>query len=176
MTSPCPIATSWRVDLPQALRVALVFRSAATYDAFGGKDTEPKAIVAVPRTLLLVDDNIDLLSAMQAVLEKRGYRVVTAPDGRTGLAAAEREAPDLVVVDMLMPHQNGFSLLERLKARPFAQPRVIMITATEGSRYRTHAEELGVDDYLQKPFDMEHLLARIERLCPPEEMLPIPKP
>ncbi len=70
--------------------------------------------MATPRTILLVDDDADILAAMRAVLERRGYRVVTAGDGNAGLAAAEREGPDLVVVVMMMPKKSGYLVLEKL--------------------------------------------------------------
>jgi DNA-binding response OmpR family regulator len=127
--------------------------------------------MAAPRTILLVDDDAQILTAITAVLERRGYRVVTASDGNMGLAAAERERPDLIVVDMMMPHKSGFLVLETLKSRPKAPP-IIMITANEGSRHKIYAETLGADDYLRKPFAVERLLESIERLCP----LPSDKP
>jgi DNA-binding response OmpR family regulator len=121
--------------------------------------------MATPRTILLVDDDADILAAMRAVLERRGYRVLTAGDGNAGLAAAEREGPDLVVVDMMMPKKSGFLVLEKLKARGGGPP-VIMITANEGSRHRAYAEALGAADYIRKPFAMDKLLASVEELCP----------
>jgi DNA-binding response OmpR family regulator len=127
--------------------------------------------MAAPRTILLVDDDADILSAMRTVLERRGYRVLTAADGNAGLAAAEREAPDLVVVDMMMPKKSGFLVLEKVKARPGAPP-VVMITANEGGRHRAYAELLGADDYIRKPFAMDRLLESVERLCPPGEPAP----
>jgi DNA-binding response OmpR family regulator len=93
--------------------------------------------------------------------------VLTADDGNLGLALAEREAPDLVVVDMMMPKKSGFLVLEKVKSRAGSAPPVIMITANEGARHRAYAEQLGVDDYLCKPFDTETFLASVERLCPP---------
>jgi DNA-binding response OmpR family regulator len=124
--------------------------------------------MAAPRTILLVDDDADILNAMRTVLERRGYRVVTAGDGNAGLAAAEREGPDLVVVDMMMPKKSGFLVLEKLKSRGGGPP-VIMITANEGSRHRAYAEALGADDYIRKPFAMDKLLESIARLCPPQD-------
>ena len=125
--------------------------------------------MATPRTVLLVDDDADIVSAMRTVLERRGYRVLTAGDGNAGLAAAEREAPDLVVVDMMMPKKSGFLVLEKLKGRPGGLIPTIMITANEGSRHRAYAETLGADDYLRKPFAMDKLLESVVRLCPPDE-------
>ncbi len=122
--------------------------------------------MTVVKTLLLVDDDADVLSAMKVVCEKRGYRVLTARDGNMGLAMAERESPDLVVVDMMMPRKSGFLVLETLKSRNPVSPKVIMITGNEGGRHRAYAEMLGVDDYIRKPFEMARLLESIERLCP----------
>jgi DNA-binding response OmpR family regulator len=122
--------------------------------------------MAAPRTILLVDDDTEILGAMRAVLERLGYRVLTASDGNAGLSAAEREGPDLVVVDMMMPKKSGFLVLEKLKGREGAPP-VIMITANEGSRHRAYAEALGADDYIRKPFAMDKLVESVTRLCPP---------
>ncbi len=93
---------------------------------------------------------------------------MTASDGNAGLAAAERETPDLVIVDMMMPKKSGFLVLEKLKSRGGAPP-IIMITANEGSRHRAYAEMLGADDYIRKPFAMDRLLESVERLCPLNE-------
>ena len=124
--------------------------------------------MATAKKVLLVDDDPEVLGAMRLVLEKRGYRVCTASDGNAGVAAAEREAPDLVVVDMMMPKKSGFLVLEKLKGREGAPP-VIMITANEGARHQAYAETLGVDDYIRKPFAMDRLLDSVHRLCPPPE-------
>jgi DNA-binding response OmpR family regulator len=77
-------------------------------------------------------------------------------------------------VDMMMPRQSGFLVLQKLKGRPDGGPRVIMITANEGSRHRAYAEVLGVDDYIRKPFDMSRLLDSVQRLCPLEGA-PVPE-
>src|SRR5262245_25406202 len=124
----------------------------------------------VAKTILLVDDDVEILAAMKAVLQKRGYRVLTATDGNQGLSVAEREAPDLIVVDMMMPKRSGFLVLEKLKSRPERAPRTIMVTANEGGRHQAYAEMLGVDDYIRKPFAMERLLESVQRFCPlPQE-------
>jgi DNA-binding response OmpR family regulator len=122
--------------------------------------------MATPRTVLVVDDDPEIVSALRIVLEKQGYRVVTAMDGNAGLAAAEQETPDLVIVDMMMPKKSGFLVLEKLKTQPGQGPPVIMITANEGTRHQAYAEMLGASDYIRKPFDMKRLLESVERLCP----------
>jgi len=119
-----------------------------------------------PKTILVIDDDRDILDALRTVLERKGYRVLTAMDGNSGLARAEREAPDLVVVDMMMPKKSGFIVVEKLKSNKESSPPVIMITANEGSRHRVYAEMLGVDEYLRKPFAMDRLLESVQRLCP----------
>jgi DNA-binding response OmpR family regulator len=118
------------------------------------------------KTILLVDDDQELLGGLRTVLEAKGYRVLTAEDGNMGLALAERDAPALVIVDMMMPKKSGFLVLEKLKGRPRGSPRVIMMTANEGQRHRAYAERLGVDDYICKPFEMDRMLESVQRLCP----------
>ncbi len=122
------------------------------------------------KTILVVDDDADILGAIRLLLERKGYRVLTASDGNMGLAIAEREAPNLVIVDMMMPKKSGFLVLEKLKTRPDQGPRVIMITANEGSRHRAYAEILGVDDYIRKPFEMSRLLDSVAKFCPLDEV------
>lgn len=116
------------------------------------------------KTILLVDDDAEIVAAMKTMLESRGHRVITAADGNAGLSMAEQERPDLVIVDMMMPRKSGFLVLEKLKGRSGVGPRVIMITANEGGRHRAYAELLGVDDYIRKPFAMDKLLDSVDRL------------
>jgi DNA-binding response OmpR family regulator len=118
------------------------------------------------KTVLVVDDDPDIRGLILLCLQRQGYRVVTAADGNEALTVAEREAPHVVVVDMLMPHKSGFLVLEKLKVRRDGGPRFIMITGNDGARHRAYAELLGVDDYLRKPFGMERLLESVRRLCP----------
>ena len=116
-----------------------------------------------PKRILLVDDDPDIVDSMKAMLESNGYEVLTAVDGNSGLAMAEQEQPDLIVLDMMLPKRSGFLVLEKLK-RGKGSPPVIMITGNEGVRHQTFAETLGVDEYLRKPFRMERLLERIGEL------------
>ena len=81
-----------------------------------------------------------------------------------GIAVAERENPDLVILDMMMPKRSGFLVLEKLR-REYGHPiHIIMVTANEGNRHRAYAEMLGVDDYIRKPFAMERLLESVQKL------------
>ncbi len=116
------------------------------------------------RRILLVDDDPEIVESMRTVLESRGYAILVARDGNQGLVMAEKEAPDLVVLDMMMPKRSGFLVLEKLRRSSPNPVRVIMITANEGSRHKAYAEMLGVDDYIRKPFAMDRLLASVDRL------------
>jgi DNA-binding response OmpR family regulator len=119
-------------------------------------------------TILVVDDDREIVQGLRLVLEGKGYRVVSAHDGAAGLLAAEKERPNLVVVDMMMPKKSGFLVIEGLKSQNKNHPKIIMMTANEGSRHKAYAEMLGVDDYLRKPFAMDKLLESVQRLCPIE--------
>ncbi len=116
------------------------------------------------RTILLVDDDHEILESMRMVLESKGFRILAARDGNAGLMIAERENPDLLILDMMMPKKSGFLVLEKLRSRPGGLTPTIMITGNEGSRHRAYAEMLGVRDYIRKPFAMEKLVRAVERV------------
>ena len=116
------------------------------------------------KRILLVDDDAEIIEALRLALESNGYEILVARDGNQGLALVEREDPDLVILDMMMPKRSGFLVLERLKRNRDGQQRIIMITANEGSRHKAYAEMLGVDDYLRKPFPMDRLITSVKRL------------
>jgi len=117
-----------------------------------------------PRRILLVDDDQEIVESMRLALEAKGYRVLVARDGNQGLVLCEKEDPDLVILDMMMPKRSGFLVLEKLRRTRPVPLRVIMITANEGSRHKAYAEMLGVDDYIRKPFAMDRLMEAVERL------------
>lgn len=116
------------------------------------------------KRVLLVDDDNEIVESMRTVLESRGYQILVARDGNQGLMMAEKEEPDLVVLDMMMPKRSGFLVLEKLRRSRPVPMKVIMITANEGSRHKAYAEMLGVDDYIRKPFAMDRLLQSIDKL------------
>lgn len=123
-------------------------------------DTDARAT----KRILLVDDDAEIIESMRYALEAKGYGILVARDGNQGLAMAEREDPDLVILDMMMPKRSGFLVLEKLRRTRPVPMRVIMITANEGSRHKAYAEMLGVDDYIRKPFAMDRLVESVERL------------
>ena len=114
--------------------------------------------------ILVVDDDLEIGRTVRFALEAKGYEVINATDGNQGLALAETEDPDLIILDMMMPKRSGFLVLEKLRSSHSVPVRVIMITANEGSRHKAYAEMLGVDDYIRKPFSMDRLLDSVERL------------
>ncbi len=127
------------------------------------KTVEPSQS-AVRKKILLVDDDREIVESMRIALEASGFEIIVARDGNQGLAMVEREDPDLVILDMMMPKRSGFLVLEKLRRTRPVPMRVIMITANEGSRHKAYAEMLGVDDYIRKPFAMDRLLESVTRL------------
>src|SRR3954471_7842478 len=127
---------------------------------FMAKDNGQKA----GKRILLVDDDAEIIESLRLALEANGYTVLVARDGNQGLALSERENPDLVILDMMMPKRSGFLVLEKMRRTRDTPMRVIMITANEGSRHKAYAEMLGVDDYIRKPFPMDRLIESVQRL------------
>ncbi len=131
------------------------------------KKTEPEPQAPEnkgPKRILLVDDDREIVESLRIALETKGYEVLIARDGNQGLAMAERENPDLMILDMMMPRRSGFLVLERIRRTRPVPLRIIMITANEGSRHKAYAELLGVDDYIRKPFAMDRLITSVDRL------------
>jgi DNA-binding response OmpR family regulator len=114
------------------------------------------------KTILVVDDDMELSDGLRLMLEKQGHRVLQARDGQQGKQMVYQHHPDLVILDMMMPRMGGYPVLEHFKGKTDAPP-IIMITANEGSRHKAYAEYLGVVDYIRKPFAMERLLESVHR-------------
>lgn len=116
------------------------------------------------KTILIVDDDPEIVESVKIALQSEGYTVFYARDGNQGLELAERENPDLIILDMMMPKRSGFLVLEKLRRTRRVPIRIIMVTANEGNRHKSYAETLGVDDYIRKPFAMDRLLDSVNRL------------
>lgn len=118
------------------------------------------------KRILLVDDDADILTSMQAAFEPTGATIDSANNGNKAVEMAEQNNPDLVVLDMMLPGRSGFLVLEKIKAKKprNAKPFVIMITGNTGARHKMYAESLGVSEYFTKPVKMDKLIATAERL------------
>jgi two-component system OmpR family response regulator len=110
--------------------------------------------------LLIVDDDEDILSLLTNFFKKHSHKVTVAQDGATMFAALERHSIDLVILDVMLLGEDGFSLCQRLRA--ISRVPIIMLTAVSDHTDRTVGLELGADDYVTKPFDQRELLARVK--------------
>ncbi|MDP9138540.1 MAG: response regulator [Pseudomonadota bacterium] len=118
-----------------------------------------------PARILAVDDTAENLEILRVRLEANGYEVVTAADGEEGLATARSVAPDLILLDIMMPKLDGIGVVRELKADPVLQAiPVILVTAKSDTRDVVEGLEAGGDDYLTKPFEHSALLARVRSM------------
>ena len=120
--------------------------------------------------VLIVDDDAETRSLLQKYLQKQGYRVSTAADGRALRKALEIGRPDLVVLDLMLPGEDGLELCRDLRTR--SNLPVIMLTARDEETDRIVGLEMGADDYLGKPFNPRELLARIKSVLRRARSLP----
>ncbi|OGO40278.1 MAG: DNA-binding response regulator [Chloroflexi bacterium RBG_16_57_8] len=111
-------------------------------------------------TVLLVDDDPQVIRLVKANLESSGYRVLSAVDAPTALALLDQEMPDLLVLDIMLPGINGYELCQRV--REISAVPIIMLTAKVEDADKVKGLKIGADDYVTKPFNVEELLARIE--------------
>ena len=118
------------------------------------------------KSILVVDDDTDILTAIALVMKEQGAEVLTATDGNTAVKLAEERQPDLLILDAMLPQRSGFLVLEKLKAKKpkGSKPHVIMITANTGKRHQAWATSLGAAAYINKPFAMEKLMAAVEKV------------
>ncbi|MGA1979389.1 MAG: response regulator [Sedimentisphaerales bacterium] len=115
--------------------------------------------------VLVVDDEADIVSTVQYRLEFCEFEVITAADGKEGLEKAANEKPDIILLDISMPVMNGYEMLERLKNSPELKDiPVIMFTAFSDAKDVAKAVEIGVADYVTKPFDFTDLVGKITKV------------
>lgn len=117
---------------------------------------------ATPASILIVDDEADLISVLRFGLEAEGFRVLSAADGDEGLRKARETDPDLMVLDLMLPKLDGYKVCRALKydERYRAMP-IIILSARSGAQDRQLALDMGADDFVTKPYDMHDLVRRI---------------
>ena len=127
----------------------------------------PDQVVGDGRTVLLVDDEPDILGFMELALREDGYEVVTASSGRDALSLLDRASPSLILLDAKMPAMGGEEFLSELRRRPGPHVPVVLVTAVR--MQASEAASLGAQDFLAKPFDLDELQACVARHVRPRE-------
>ncbi len=118
----------------------------------------------IVKTILIVDDEPDMVYALRMQLEAEGYRVLTAGDGREGLERVRKDRPDLVVLDLMLPKMDGYRVCRMLKFdQKFCDVPIIMFTARAQESDEKTGYEVGADAYVTKPFEPRVLLDTIRR-------------
>ncbi len=110
-------------------------------------------------TILVIDDEQQILRAMRTILGQHNYRVITASTGEAGLALAAASVPDVIILDLGLPDMDGKDVCQQL--RTWTQTPVIVLSVRDGDSDKVSALDQGADDYLTKPFSVDELLARI---------------
>jgi DNA-binding response OmpR family regulator len=113
--------------------------------------------------IIIIEDQLSLLSSLKRGLQEEGFTVLTATSGREAYALIKKEPADAILLDLMLPDGDGISLLRRLREEDFRQP-VLVITAKDSIHDRVHGLDSGADDYLVKPFDFSELLARLRAI------------
>ena len=122
------------------------------------------------KKILLVEDEVDLVKAIELRLTKEGFDVITSLDGEDALKKARRENPDLLILDLMLPKIDGYKVCRLLKFdQKYKNVPVIMLTARVEERDRNLGMEMGADEYITKPFEWNDLLAKILNFLPREK-------
>jgi two-component system, OmpR family, alkaline phosphatase synthesis response regulator PhoP len=116
-------------------------------------------------SILVADDEPNIVLSLEFVLKQAGFRVRTVADGQAALTAIAEEPPDLVLLDVMIPGRDGYAVCQEIRANPVWQNmRIIMLTAKGGDVQREKGLSLGADDYVTKPFSPRELVERIRRM------------
>ncbi len=122
------------------------------------------------KTVLIVEDEENLLAPLRYNLEREGYRVVTATDGGEGLESAREESPNLVILDIMLPTMDGIQVCRILRSESGVP--ILMLTAKGEELDKVLGLEMGADDYMTKPFSMRELIARVKAMLRRAELSP----
>ena len=117
------------------------------------------------RSVLVVDDEPNIVLSLQFLMVQAGYDVRVARDGEEALAAVNAQPPDLVLLDVMMPKQDGYEVCQKIRANPeWENIRIIMLTAKGREVEREKGIALGADDYITKPFSTRDVVERVKQL------------
>lgn len=123
--------------------------------------------------ILVVDDDLAINELIKVNLELNGYKVIQAYDGTTGFALCKQELPSCVILDVMMPEVDGFTVAQRIrKNESTAEIPILMLTALSQVSDKVNGFNIGVDDYLVKPFEMEELQVRVRALLKRSHQIP----
>ncbi len=117
-----------------------------------------------PIRVLVIDDDHSILEVIEFALIERGYDVLLADDGAEGLARVERDRPDLIILDMVMPRRSGLMVLERLRQWGTQSPRIIVLSGSDHPKQREFAIHCGADAFLAKPVDIDLVMDQVDSL------------
>ena len=120
------------------------------------------------KSILIVDDDLDILSSFELAMRSEGAETTTVSDGNAAVGACMASTPDAIILDMMLPKRSGFLVLEKLMEQENPPP-VVMVTANQGKRHMAYAESLGVHAYLNKPVPLERLIDTVVELCETQE-------
>jgi len=136
---------------------------------------QPPQPEAPAATILVVEDEADLVWVVRFNLELEGFRTFVASNGRAALEMLDEITPDLMLLDLMMPVMDGWTVLHEVRRRGLT-PRVVVVSARASQLDRRRAEQYAVDAFVAKPFDMQELLATIRGLLPPPPRQEQPRP
>jgi DNA-binding response OmpR family regulator len=121
------------------------------------------------RSVLLVDDEPNIVLSLEFLMRQAGYAVRVARDGEAALKAIESEPPDLVLLDVMMPKRDGFDVCQTIRANPaWKGMRIVLLTAKGRDIEREKGLALGADDYITKPFSTREVVQKVKQMLPPE--------
>lgn len=124
--------------------------------------------ISPQKRVLIIDDDEGLTEPLQLAIEAEGYQVLIAHDGNEGLMKIERDAPDLVLLDLVMPRRSGFAVLDSIANHKQSVPKIVMVTGNSEPKYRELALERGVNRFIPKPYHIEDLVKTVNELLNPE--------
>lgn len=115
------------------------------------------------KKILIIEDNIDIAGLLNDLFKQNGYAAVMCHDGYQGIEFTHREKPDLILLDMMLPAGGGLYVLEKLKVSTLTKAiPIVVLTASRDMQHKQAAIDMGVDAYLEKPFDADQLLATVQ--------------